>query len=168
MDLTNRIMQSDIDYAIQEQPGAVAKVIKQLVHDIDSALANGVSFLFGRPVFLGVNNGMVPAAATSTLALLKGFLPYDNSGVIDQQGYSKPFYTTVPVLENGVVYLPCTGVMDKQMKVGVVIDPALTASYGKVVDITAGTPSGVLDISTVVTVEKKSNASVVLCNVKIG
>ena len=167
LDLTNRAMQSDIDYQIQEMPGVVGKVIKQLVHDIDSAVANDVAFKFGYPIFLGVNNGMVPGAATSTLALLKGFLPYDNSGVIDQRGYTKPFYTTVPVLENGLIYLRPVTTMDQNAKVGLYIDPA-GANYGKVYDCTSSVVGGSIDISSVVSVEKKGNTSVVLCNVKIA
>lgn len=167
MDVTNRFLQSDVDYLIQEQVGAVAKSIKTLVHDIDKAIANAVAFKYGDPVFLGPNDGMIPASATGTLALLKGFVPYINSGVIDDQGYAKPKYTNIPVVSNGVMYLACTGTLLRSAKCGIGIDPT-SPSYKKVVDITLGTPSDVLDVSSVVSVENPSNSKVVLVNVKIS
>lgn len=159
----NRIMQSSVGYQIQEQAGAVGQDRLSLSWDIDSDVADNTEFGYGAPVFLGSNSGVVPAAASSTVTILQGFVKYENSGVIDYAGYRKDPYTNLPVLRQGVMYLPASGTVTLSSTPYLQVDATKTG-YGKLMATNA---TGCIDVSTVVKVLKPAANNVVLCDIQI-
>ena len=159
----NKILQTTVDYQIQEQKGAVAVDLLSATFDVDDAEPVPANFTYGEPLFLGPNMGVIHAPATATLANLLGFIKYQNSGVIDAGGYSDSLYQDMPCLKQGTIYIPCTGTMDLDSVVYLIVDPTVTG-YQKVVN---GSVAGSINISSLAKVLKKSANDVVLLDLNI-
>ena len=163
---SNKLLQGSVGYLIQEQVGAVAKDDLSISYDIDSGVSAATVFTYGEPVILGSNKGAAETTSGSGLSDLIGFVKMDNAGIIDGAGIPNTLYSTLPVLKRGAMYLAASGTMDLNAKVGLCVDPAKPA-WKTVVDITSGTPTGCIDISTIAKVLKKAANSVVLVDVRV-
>lgn len=163
---TNSILQSSVGYLIQEQAGAVARDDLSRSYDIDSDVGSTVVFGYGTPVVLGSNKGVQPAASTNVLADIKGFVKMQNAGIIDGSGYPNSIYSNLPILKRGAIYLPSSGSIDLDAKLGLCVDEA-KAAWNKIVDITGGTPAGCIDVSTIMNPLQKAANSVCLVDLRI-
>lgn len=163
---TNKLLQTSVEYQLQEMLGAVAQDRNSRSYDIDSAVVSTVTFGYGNAVVLGANKGAVAVASGDTVGEILGFIKYQNAGIIDNSGYPVSLYTNLPVLKQGVIYLASSGTIDLDATLGLCID-STKAAYQKVVDITGGTPAGCIDISSIAKVYQKAANSVVAVDVQI-
>jgi hypothetical protein len=156
--LNARILQSEAPLISQNQKGAVAKDLVSLAYDGDVALADEYVFSYSQWLSLGPNKGAIPVAATTPAAsAILGVVKYENSGVMDVQGYQQRegLYTNIPALKDGMIWVESTGDLDLDSSLWLYVDPDDTTNYNKVRN---GTDSGAIDISSIAKVEKVSNS----------
>ena len=165
-DKLNRIMQTNVDYQIQEQKGSVALDLTSISYDIDTTdnTLNTTVFTYGQFVALGTNKGTAPTASSTAVGNLLGVIKYQNSGVIDDGGFKYGTYTNVPVLKKGAVWVAASGAMDLDSTVYLIVDPTKTG-YGYVKN---GSATGAIDISTIAKVLKKAANNLVLIDLNIN
>lgn len=163
---TNKLLQTSVEYQLQEMAGAVAQDRNSRSYDVDADNAASVTFGYANAVVLGASKNAIPVTTGKTAADILGFVKYQNAGIIDNSGYPCTLYTNIPVLKQGVIYLASSGVIDLGATLGLCID-STKAAYQKVVDITGGTPAGCIDISTIAKVYQKAANSVVAVDVQI-
>jgi hypothetical protein len=167
INLNATILQSGTPLLSQNQVGAIAQDRLSLSYDGDKSLSDKYVFSYGQWVQLGVNKGAAALAATTTVGKVLGIVKYENSGVIDVGGYQQAtgFYTNIPVLKQGVIWIGSTGTVDLDSTLYLYVDPSDTTNYGKVRN---GSASGAIDISTIAKVAKVNNSdNLVLINVQI-
>lgn len=160
-------MQSETPVIAQDMKGAVAQDRLSLAYDGDTVLADAYVFGYGQWVELGPNKGANPLAATTTVGKVLGVVKYQNSGVMDAQGYEQRnrLYTNIPVLKQGLIWVQSTGTVSLGDTLYLYVDPSDTTNYGKVKN---GSGSGAIDISSVAKVAKVSNSSnLVLIDINI-
>lgn len=164
MDKSNRIMQSSVAYQLQEQAGAYAQERLSISYDIDSDKTT--AFTYGDWAVLGTHKGADDISSGSAVGNLIGVVKYESSGIIDETGYlggSSGFYTNVPILKQGLVYVPASGTVDLDSTLYLMVD-ATKAGYGTVRN---GSATGAIDISSIASVIKKSANSLVLIDLNI-
>jgi hypothetical protein len=152
----NKLLQTSIDYISQDQNGSLVQDRESLSWDIDSAVASTVVFKAGYFVELGANKGAQAVAASTPASGLLGVVKYQISGVIDAAGYPASLYTNIPVLKNGIILVPAATTVDVDAVPFLVVDPAQTATYGKILN---GSGTGAIDISAFSKVVKKTNSN---------
>lgn len=166
--ITPTVLQTGTPFIAQNLKGAVAQNIRQIAYDGDVALADEYVFGYAQWVALGPNKGMIPVAATTPAASsIFGVVPNENTGVMDVQGYQQRngFYTNIPVLKKGMIWVESTGTVDLDSTLYLYIDATDTTNYNKVRN---GSASGAIDISSIASVAKVSNSSnLVLINIDI-
>jgi hypothetical protein len=161
--LTARILQSEAPVIAQNQKGAVAQDLRSIAYDGDTALADSYVFPYSQWVVLGPNKGAIPiAASTPSASALLGVLKYENSGVMDVQGYEQRsgFYTNIPVMKQGMIWVESYGTVDLDSTLYLYTDPDDTTTYNKVRNGSDGTS---IDISSVAKVVKVNNSSNLVC-----
>jgi hypothetical protein len=158
---TNKIMQGSVAFILQEQAGAVSQERLSEAYDIDSDQTTGLTY--GQWVERGTHKGANAVDASTNLGMVLGVVPYQSSGIIDDSGYDDGFYTNVPVLKQGVLYVGATGTIDLDSTLYLIVDPNVTG-YGKVKN---GSVSGAIDISSIAKPIKKSANNLVLIDINI-
>jgi hypothetical protein len=144
----NALLQTSVDYIVQEQAGVVAQERLTLNYDIDSGQTTALKY--GDWVVVGAGSkGAKLAASTNDVEDILGIIPYLNSGIIDQQGYDDAFYTNVPVLKQGLVYAKCSGNIDIDSSVHLLATGIVTGASA----------TGSIDISTIAKIVKKPAAT---------
>jgi hypothetical protein len=165
--LNARILQSEAPLIAQNQKGAVAQDRYTTAYDGDPALADSKVFSYSDWVELTLNGAAGPCAATTPASSLLGVVPFSNDGIIDVTGFQQRngFYTNLPVLKQGVIWVRSTGTINLGATLYLYVDPSDTTNYGKVRNGTAG---GAVNISTLTQVIKVSNSdNLVLIDVNI-
>jgi hypothetical protein len=159
-----RLLQTDGNPVIsQNQKGAVALANLIQSFDGDTALSDEQVLGYGQWLSLGPNKGAIPIAATTPAASsLIGVLPYINSGVIDVQGYQQRdgFYTNVPVMKDGIVWVESYGTVDLDSTLYLYTDPDDTDTYNRVRNGSDGTS---IDISSIAKVVEVNNSDNLVC-----
>lgn len=156
--LNATILQTEAPLISQNQKGAVAKDLISLAYDGDTALADDYVFGYSQWLTLGPNNGAIPVAATTPAASsILGIVKYENSGVMDVQGYEQRdgLYTNIPALKDGIIWVESVGTLELSSTLWLYTDPTDTTNYNKVRN---GTAAGCIDISSIAKVEKVSNS----------
>jgi hypothetical protein len=161
MDNTNRILQGSVDYVLQEQSGAVAQERLVMSFDIDADTTTAIKY--GEFVEMGTNKGASKLDASTAVAGLLGVVPYTSSGIINDQGYNDGFYSNVPVLKKGVIYVSASGTIDLDSTLYLQVDPT-KLDYGLVRN---GATTGAINISTVAKAVKKQANGLVLIDLNI-
>lgn len=146
--LNNKILQTSVAYDLQDTVGAIAQNKQTRTYDIDLSYGSTGTFAYGQWVEVSLAKQAAKVAATTPVSSVAGCIGFENAGVIDDAGYSSRIYSTVPVLRQGIIYVASTGTITLGSKLGLMTDPSKTG-YNCVVDITASTPSGAIDISTI-------------------
>ena len=157
----NKIMQGSVAYILQEQAGAVSQERLSEAYDIDAQTTTGITY--GEFLERGPNLGANKIAASSSVGILIGVCPYQSSGIVDDSGYDDGFYTNVPVLKQGVLYVGATGTVDLDSTLYLIVDPT-KVGYGKVKN---GSATGAIDISSIAKPLKKSANGLVLIDLNI-
>jgi len=159
--LTPTILQDQVPYQTQNQLGAVPQDRLSISYDGDSSNADQTVFTYGDWVSLGPNKGAKKTASTTTVGLLLGVVKYQNSGVIDVSGFTqvKGFYSNIPVLKQGVMWVGSYGTVDLDSTLYLYVD-ATSAHYGKVRN---GSDSGAIDISSIAHILKLNNSDNLVC-----
>lgn len=144
----NSLLQTSVDFIVQEQAGVVAQERLTLSYDVDSEQTTALKY--GDWVGIGAGSkGAKLAASTMTASSILGVIPYLNSGIIDQQGYDDAFYKSVPVLKQGLVYAKCSGDID-------IDSPVHLLATGVV---TGASATGSINISSIAKIVKKPAAT---------
>lgn len=146
----NSVLQSSVAFIAQEQKGVVAQERLTVSYDIDGT-DQTTALKYGDFVGFGQTGGVKYAASTVAASSLVGIVPYLNSGIIDQQGYDDAFYTNVPVLKQGLVWVACSGAID--------IDTVLSYQGNGGLVVPAATTTGHVSLSGLAKVVKKPAAT---------
>lgn len=105
IDPTNGFLQDQVEYQAQATRGAVAQDLRTLAFDFDSTVTSVEKFTYGEIFRMGPNEGAAKLDALTTPADILGVVPMYNAGVIDFAGYSKPMYSNIAGMREGVMYL---------------------------------------------------------------
>lgn len=172
LDLSNKLLQTDVDFIKQEMVGVVGQIRLSRSRDIDPDVADNTVFSYGEPAIQASDNdGCVKGDSGTLLADVKGFIFYENSGVINAGtvdgaqvgGYATPMYRNLPTLKQGLIYLSASGDLVEGDTLYLVVDNAQTG-YGKVA---ASNVTGSIDISSIAKIHADAKNGVVLVDVNI-
>ena len=103
----NKVLQSGVGFMTSSKLGAFASEFPHSIvtYDFGSALADETVLTFGMALFRDPTNQGAGAWLTDqTYTSFIGILPYNNNGIIENDGYAKGgLYNNVPVLEFGKI-----------------------------------------------------------------